>query len=163
MQLAIDTLNKLLIQKEAWLDDSDDYDEASMSMITENIKGLKKAIDILEIHYRRELVFSPEKKKNLQIIKKFVCKKRKIRQASLNNKNRDRYVAESRHLMFRVYYELFIHEYNSSNDCFVDTGNFFNRDRNCVRHGINVTRDVEKLDNISFIYLEELKAKYNFK
>lgn len=157
MIVAITALEDLLKKKEQWLDEGcDDYDEISTPLIVQNILDLKKAVEILLQFHRKEKLFIKSKNERLEYIKKYVCKRLGIHVKTIDTKGKIRYVAEARQIMFRIYMELFLKEYRSYNACYTDIGNFFNRDRNTIRSGINTTKDVRKLNELSLRYARQI-------
>ncbi len=163
MELAISILKNELKEREGWLEyNIGNSGQLSLSLIKTNIDGLKKAIDILTAEYRVALVFSNEKKKIFAMIKRFVCKKMKLRHSAIDSNSRERYITEARQIMFRIYYDLFIKDYTSPNKCYVDIGNYFNKDRNNIRSGVRITRDVKKINERSLIMIKEIENMYKF-
>lgn len=162
METAIEVLKEKLNEKEKWIQDSDidEYDELALSLINQKITSLRKAIDLLISEYGLSLIYTPEIKKRFDVIKKFVCEKNMIPAENINTRSHKREIVEARQIMFRIYYDLFKHRYPSPNSCFIDIGNYFNRDRNNVRYGIEVTYDVKMLDNRSKLLIMTVKHKF---
>jgi len=162
MDIAIDIIKKRLADREAWIEDLeiDEHDEIGMSLILQNIKGLKKALSLLIPEVRLMKLKHGKAKKRLNLVKKCISKDLYISDAELDTHSRKQRIVDARFIMFRVYYDLFIIDYHGNIEAIlIELGNFFDRDRNNVRHGIHKTHDLTDLDELSKAFIKKIKLE----